>query len=69
MSKTITAEDFDKAVPQVCAKMTMDAIMSGDLTGEQTALIGLISIQFASELRTALFDEPEEETEESDNEA
>ena len=67
MSKTITAEDFDKAVPQVCTKMTMDAIMNGDLTGEQTALMGLVGIQFAAELRDALFNERmENESEEAE---
>lgn len=55
--KTITVEDFDKAVPEVAAKITMKHLDKG----EATFLFTMFGISFAKELREELFGKEDEE--------
>lgn len=54
--KTITAEDFDKAVPEVAAKITMEHLDKV----EGALLFTMSGITFAKELREKLFGKEDE---------
>ena len=54
--KTITVEDFDKAVPEVAAKITMKNLDKF----EATLMFAMSGITFAKELREELFGKEDE---------
>lgn len=58
--KTITVEDFDKAVPEVAARITMKRLDKLDKV-EATLLFTTSGIAFAKELRDELFGKEDEE--------
>lgn len=58
--KQITVEDFDKAVPEVAAKITMEHKDSA----AGVILFSMSGVAFASALRKKLFSEEQEEKKE-----
>ena len=55
--KTITMEDFDKAVPEVAARITMEHLDKID----GALMFTMSGITFAKELREELFGKEDEE--------
>lgn len=55
--KTITVEDFDKAVPEVAARITMEHLDKF----EGALIFSTAGISFAKELREELFGKEDEE--------
>ena len=55
--KTITVEDFDKAVPEVAAKITMEHLDKI----EGALMFTMTGITFVKELREELFGKEDEE--------
>ena len=56
MEKTITIDDFDKAVPEVATEITMEHLDKI----EGALMFTTAGIAFAKELRKKLFDKEEE---------
>lgn len=53
--QTITVKDFDKAIPEICADLTMHGISEGKLSGASSAEMGMLCVLFGALLRKKLF--------------
>ena len=53
--QTITVKDFDKAIPEICADLTMRGISEGKLSGVNSAEMGLLCVLFGAMIRKKLF--------------
>ena len=53
--QTITVKDFDKAIPEICADLTMSGIAEGKLNGVKSAEMGTLCLLFGALIRKKLF--------------
>lgn len=53
--RTITVKDFDKAIPEICADLTMHGISEGKLSGVKGAEMGTLCLLFGALIRKKLF--------------
>lgn len=53
--QTITVKDFDKAIPEICADLTMHGISEGKLSGKSSAEMGTLCLLFGALIRKKLF--------------
>lgn len=53
--RTITVKNFDKAIPEICADLTMSGIAEGKLNGVKGAEMGTLCLLFGALIRKKLF--------------
>lgn len=53
--QTITVKDFDKAIPEICADLTMHCISESKLSGAKGAEMGTLCLLFGALIRKKLF--------------